>query len=127
MKIIRLKNVKAIPASHEDPKNPGVLKHVLVQEKDLVRGHIRMINWATLAPGKSFRRHYHEDLQEVFIIVTGDPAIVVDGVRATLHRGDAIIIDKNQKHEMTNNGRKPTVYVAIGLTRIGKGKTIITE
>ena len=26
MKIIRFKNLKFVPASHEDPKNPGVFK-----------------------------------------------------------------------------------------------------
>ena len=65
MKIVRFGDISEISASHEDPKNPGVLKKVLFHLGDLASGHIQMVNWATLLPGKSFSLHNHESMQEL--------------------------------------------------------------
>jgi len=52
-----------------------------------------MVNWASLGAGKQFARHYHEDMQEIFIIVQGEAEITVGDESATLCRGDAVVID----------------------------------
>ena len=49
-----------IPASHEDPRNPGVLKRVIATKHDFQEGHVQMLNWARLPAGSSFQLHYHE-------------------------------------------------------------------
>jgi mannose-6-phosphate isomerase-like protein (cupin superfamily) len=71
MKVIRSTKLELVPASHEDPKSPGVLKKVLLREDDFVGGKAHMINLALLPVGKSFKPHYHEDMQEVFVISFG--------------------------------------------------------
>ncbi len=64
MKLIRGNEIDLIPASHEDPKNPGVLKRVLAVKTDLLRGHVQMVNWSRLPAGSSFQSHDHEDMQD---------------------------------------------------------------
>ncbi len=72
MRIIRSNQVPLVPASHEDPNRPGVWKRVLAQRNDLLDGRVQMVNWAVLPAGHSFEPHYHQDMQELFIIVDGE-------------------------------------------------------
>jgi mannose-6-phosphate isomerase-like protein (cupin superfamily) len=116
-----------VPAGHEDPRNPGVWKKVLFQKAEIQAGHVQMINWARLPVGKSFAAHYHEDMQEVFIIVQGVATIAVGGERVTLERGDAILIDPCEVHEMENTGAEDVEYVALGISRGEGGKTVVVE
>jgi mannose-6-phosphate isomerase-like protein (cupin superfamily) len=75
MKIISSNNRTFIPAGHENPLAPGLLKKVLFQKDDLRPGRVQMVNWAKLLAGKSFAAHYHEDLQEIFIVIQGTAEI----------------------------------------------------
>ena len=77
MKIIRGNDKSFIPASHENPLAPGVWKKVLFQRDELQPGTVQMVNWARLPAGSSFSAHYHEDMQEIFIIVAGEAEMVV--------------------------------------------------
>ncbi|MDA1232984.1 MAG: hypothetical protein O2856_19635 [Planctomycetota bacterium] len=38
-----------IPASHEDPENPGVFKRVIATQRNFQAGQVQMLNWAQLA------------------------------------------------------------------------------
>jgi mannose-6-phosphate isomerase-like protein (cupin superfamily) len=78
MQVIRSSTLKYIPASHENPDKPGVLKKILLGKEDVINGKVQMINWALLPVGNAFERHYHEDMQEVFIIVRGMAKITVE-------------------------------------------------
>ena len=90
MKIIRANDKSFVPASHENPLAPGVWKKVLFQRDELQHGTVQMVNWARLPVGNSFSAHYHEDMQEIFIIVAGEAEMVVEGETAVLGRGHFI-------------------------------------
>lgn len=124
MKIIRGQELEFIAASHEDPNDPGVWKKVLVKRDDLINGRIQMINWARMEVGKSFARHYHEDMEEVFIILSGEVKIDVGGEVAELKGGDAVLIPVKTKHEMSNTGPDIVEYIALGVSATGKGATV---
>ena len=124
MRIIRGSEIDFIPASHEDPKDPGVLKKVLVKRDELIQGRIQMINWARMEVGKAFESHYHEDMEEVFVILTGRAEIVVDGERGELEAGDAVLIPVRGVHQMRNMGSEVVEYIALGVSNEQGGKTI---
>jgi mannose-6-phosphate isomerase-like protein (cupin superfamily) len=116
-----------LPASHEDPLAPGVLKKILLAKADLRPGRVQMINWARQAPGKRFARHYHEDMQEIFVLVGGRAEIVVDSQTLTLRRGDAVVIDPREVHQMWNPGPDEVEYLVVGITAETGGKTVVVE
>lgn len=124
MKIIRLAQIKRVPASHEDPAEPGVLKQIFLKRDDLMPGRIQMINWSTLLPGKSFRAHYHEAMDEVFIILNGEVEITVGKETARLERGDAVVIPEGAVHVMKNLTDKEVPYIALGIAQKEGGKTV---
>ncbi|MEN6407610.1 MAG: cupin domain-containing protein [Thermoguttaceae bacterium] len=127
MKIVSFADRPFTPAGHENPLCPGVLKKVLLEKTDLQPGRVQMINWADLGVGKRFARHYHEDMQEIFILVRGEAEITIDAETAPLRRGDAVVIDPRQVHQMRNVGQEPVEYLALGITRETGGKTVVLD
>ena len=127
MKIIRGSDVEFVPASHENPDDPGCLKRVLAGKEDLLDGRVQMVNWSRLPVGKSFQPHYHEDMQEVFVLIEGDAEMKVDGQTARLSGGDAILIEPRETHAMANTGDADVSYVVFGISLQQGGKTVIVD
>ncbi len=127
MRTITSATLPLVPAAHENPLSPGVLKKVLLEKADLQPGRVQMVNWASLGAGKQFARHYHEDMQEIFILVAGTVEITVGTQTATLRRGDAVVIDPREVHQMRNAGTEVVEYLAIGITSERGGRTVVVE
>jgi len=125
MKIFRLKNMEWVPASHENRESPSVWKKVLLQKADLSGGRVQMVNWCRMEPEKGFRAHYHEDMEEIFIILKGQAKILADGEEAEMGNGDAVVILPREVHEMKNVGGEDLEYLAVGISRGKGGKTIL--
>ena len=125
MKTIYAADRSFVPASHENPQSPGAWKKVLLQKADFQSGMVQMINWSRLPPGKSFTPHYHEDMQEVFIVLQGEARITVGSQAAVLRRGDTVVIDAREIHEMCNLGQAEVEYLALGISSGQGGRTIV--
>ena len=125
MRIVRADQQTFVPASHEDPNNPGVMKRVIAARDDILEGRVQMINWARLPAGSSFQRHYHEDMEETFLMVRGDATMTVDGETSRVGPGDAVIVAPGEIHSMTNVGSTVVEYIVIGISLGQDGKTIV--
>ena len=125
MRIIAFDGMEFVAAGHEDPRAPGVWKKVLFQKTDLQPGRIQMVNWARLPAGNTFCAHYHEDMQEVFIVLSGTARIRVGDQQRVLRRGDAVLIDPCELHQMWNDGTDDVDYLAIGIAGGEHGRTIL--
>jgi mannose-6-phosphate isomerase-like protein (cupin superfamily) len=126
VKVIRGSEVAFIPASHEDATNPAVWKRVLATRDDMLDGRVQMLNWARIRPAAAFRRHYHENMQEVFVIVRGAAIFTVDGVQLQLCAGDAVIVECLEAHTMENSGDTDLEYICFGISASPTGKTILS-
>ncbi len=127
MKISYGADYEFVPASHENPLDPGVWKKVLFPKADLQAGVVQMVNWARLGAGKHFAAHYHEDMQEIFIILQGEAHLTVETQTAVLRSGDAVRIDPREVHAMSNPGTEDVQYVVVGITSGMGGRTVVVE
>lgn len=127
MQIIRGNQIEFIPASHEDPKNPGVLKRVLASKQDLLQGRVQMVNWSRLPRGSSFQSHYHEDMQEVFIMLSGPVRMTAQDESVELAAGDAVLIQPREVHRMENLSEQDVEYIVFGISTEEGGKTVIVQ
>jgi mannose-6-phosphate isomerase-like protein (cupin superfamily) len=127
MKFISCDTLAVVPAGHENPLAPGVLKKVLLEKADLQAGRVQMVNWAILPAGNQFARHYHEDMQEVFVMIEGEAELTVASETVTMRRGDAVVIDAYEIHQMRNLTAKTVAYLALGISREAGGKTMVVE
>ena len=127
MQVFRGSDIAYEPASHEDPSKPGVLKRVLASRNAFQSGHVQMLNWALLPAGHSFQLHYHEDMQEAFIIVRGNVQMRVDDHEVELSVGDAILIAPCERHSMHNASAEDAEYIVFGITSDRGGKTVVVQ
>lgn len=125
MKFIPNNQSKFVPASHEDPKNPGVLKRVIATAADLQAGQVQMVNWARLPAGHSFQKHYHQDMQEVFVLLSGDVCMTVGDQAVKMAAGDTVIVDVREQHQMENTGDTAAEYIVFGVSTGQGGKTVV--
>lgn len=126
MRKASIRNLKFIPASHESKNEPGVFKKILFTHNDF-SPHVRiqMVNWAKLPKKKEFVSHYHEDMDEVFIVISGKAEIKVGTETSVLEKGDAVVIPKCTVHKMKNISNKDVNYLVIGASEGKGGRTII--
>lgn len=115
MKIIRGKDIEFIPVSHEDPKDPGAFKKILLKKEELSPGRIQIINWAKLLVGRTMAAHAHENMEEIFIILHGSAMFRVGHREVLLKRGDAVKVSAREVHEMKTHGKKEVLYIVIGI------------
>ncbi len=127
MKYIGAADGDFVPASHEDTKRPGVLKRVIATHADLQSGQVMMVNWARLPGGSSFRPHYHEDMQEVFVLMSGLVRMIVDDTTVDLSPGDTVIVDPREIHEMLNLAGSDAEYLVFGVSSGEGGRTVVVE
>lgn len=124
MKLVRFDSKHFEPASHEDPVNPGVLKKILLKQEEIVPGRVQMVNWALLPVGKSFVPHFHEDMDEVFIMVSGEADLTVDSETISMRKGDCVVVEMQETHTMQNTGETEVEYIVFGVSRNTGGKTV---
>lgn len=63
-------------------------------------------------PGKDFKAHFHNIMEENFFILEGKIDIIVDGIKHTLSEGDFIHIEPGEVHYCVNNYNKPVKMVS---------------
>lgn len=127
MRVIRAVEIDFIPATHEDPADPGVVKRVLFRFGEISDGHIQMVNWCLLSPRRSFEPHFHETMDEIFIIVSGTVDITIGNETDALSAGDAVYVPERSVHMMANSGDDPVTYLAIGISHQQVGKSVNTR
>lgn len=116
MKKFSIKNLEYVSAAHEDPRNPGVMKKVILTKDEIrISGTIQMINWAKMKAGRSFAPHKHESMDEIFIILTGKAEIRVGEESAMLEPSDTVFLPQKIEHEMKNVSADDLEYIAIGV------------
>jgi len=126
MKKISSKLLSYVAASHEDPDSPGAVKKVLFTSSDFRnKVKLQMINWARIGKGNSFVAHHHEDMDEVFVIISGKVMIYINDKTEILEKGDAVLVPMRSTHRMINIGASDVDYIVIGLSLGKDGKTII--
>lgn len=127
MKFVPASESEFVPASHEDPKTPGVLKRVIAMRDEFQIGRVQMLNWARLPSRSSFRLHYHEDMQEVFVLLTGKVRMDVDGHTFVMRPGDTVIVAPREMHQMSNETDQDAQYIVFGIASGENGRTIVME
>lgn len=127
MRLVRATDDAFTAASHEDPRQPGVLKRVIATRDELLAGRVQMMNWARLPVASAFRAHYHEDMEETFIVVQGEAEMRIEQTTVQLKPGDAVIVAPHEVHSMKNIGAVAVQYVVVGISLGQNGRTVVVE
>ena len=109
MKKILLGELPREGVSHD----PQITKQVMLRRGDLP--HLTSFSRATLAAGQKARAHKHHDMFEVFFVESGSGVIVIDGATHQLEAGVCVLVEPDERHEITNTGSGDLVLNYFGI------------
>ena len=66
---------------------------------------------AWLEPGQETQRHYHARSEELYVLLDGEGELEVDGDRARVGPGDAILIPPGARHRIRAGGDAPLRFL----------------
>jgi mannose-6-phosphate isomerase-like protein (cupin superfamily) len=66
---------------------------------------------ATLEPGQQTERHYHAESEELYYVLSGGGEMEMDGDRAPVGPGDAILIPAGARHQITASAGSRLVFL----------------
>lgn len=94
-------------------------KKILFTEKDLnQKGTATQL--VRIKPGRTVHLHTHKKQTEVFLGITGQATIIVDGKRLKIKPGDAILCRPGDDHGVENKSREEFI-LAVFKTNFKKG------
>ena len=73
-------------------------------------------------PGQELGSHYHDEVEETFYFLAGEPKMIVDGVEYRVETGDAFRIEPKEKHNIVNDTDSPTRIIFIKCPYLPKDK-----
>lgn len=66
---------------------------------------------ASLPAGASTQRHYHRQCEEIYFLLEGAGEMEIDGERARVASGDAILIPPGAWHQITADSAEPLRFL----------------
>ena len=96
-------------------ENSFVLKKVLVHKPTFVKDKdLQFVNWSQLDAGKSITAHYHTNLDEIIICLSGDAHVKIESDEIyKMDAGSVIHVEPGEVHDIVA-GKDIFVYVTIG-------------
>jgi mannose-6-phosphate isomerase-like protein (cupin superfamily) len=72
------------------------------------------INQITLEPKRRLRVHLHERQEEVYLVLSGELTVIVEGEEHVLGEGDLVRVAPKLRRQLTNPSSGRTVVLALG-------------
>lgn len=91
-----------------------IIKKVLFDEKELPDS-VRLSH-ALFKPGQKASVHSHEDLYEVFYVLSGNGLFLINGNKYRVSVGNSIRIDPYEDHQVINDSQDDLMLLYFGLT-----------
>lgn len=80
--------------------------------KEEMMNRSRLFSTLTLEPGCSIGLHRHENEQEYFYILKGDPVYIDDDEEIQLYQGDSTICEDGHCHSIINRSSETVIVLA---------------
>ena len=116
MKKVNQKDRNWEPGSHEDPKNPGVYKKVLIRHEEVdSKSKLMMFQLCKIPPKTTHVAHSHPTMDEIFYFTEGSGEIDIDGEKEKIKSGDRIIVPAGRKHQIRNTSETELKFIGLGI------------
>jgi len=98
------------------PKKISSPKGETIQETlGLVAGNVKSHSLAEIRipPGNTSSKHFHKFSEESYLILSGEAALNINGNEFTLYSGEAILIEPQEIHQISNQTAEELVFIAV--------------
>jgi len=82
-----------------------------VANADLAPGTAQSFGYVHILPGKTNPEHWHTAAEEIVFMLQGECDVRVGDRTIKLATGQTLVIPQGVKHEVSNKGWEPVVYV----------------
>ncbi len=72
------------------------------------------LNQIVLQPGQRGRIHRHEHQEEVYLVLEGELALIIEGEETALGRGELVRVAPSVRRQLLNRGPARLVVIALG-------------
>ena len=104
------------PGSHEDPKNPGVYKKVLIRHEEVSpKSKLMMFQLCKIPPKTTHVAHSHPTMDEIFYFTEGTGEIETNGKVEKIEPGDRIIVPAGKTHQIRNTSKTELKFIGLGV------------
>ncbi|OGD84216.1 hypothetical protein A2165_03570 [Candidatus Curtissbacteria bacterium RBG_13_40_7] len=116
LKKINQRNRQWEPGSHEDPKNPGVYKKVLIRHEEAdPKSGLMMFQLCKIPPKTTHVAHSHPTMDEIFYFTQGKGEIEINKEIEKVNAGDRIIVPAGHIHQIRNLGKTELKFIGLGV------------
>lgn len=109
MQYISLNNLPQKSVSH----NPNINKKEIITNGKIP--NLTNFAQANFTVGQVSPAHSHEDMWEVFYVESGTGIITINGQEYQLEKGITVIVEPNETHEISNNGKEDLTLNYFGI------------
>lgn len=104
---------KSIIRELASPVNSGVTRHSLAEIRH--------------PPGTASLEHYHTEAEEVYVVISGQGGVRVDGETRTIGPGDVVVIVPGQRHKVWQEGEGDLVLLVTCAPAYSVEEVVFTE
>ena len=88
-----------------------IIQEILGLSAGGIEGH--SLAKITIPPGNASARHFHKKSEESYLILSGIANLEIDDQAFTLSEGEAVLIEMNEIHQITNKNDQDLVFLAV--------------
>ena len=110
MKFTKL-SINEIPK--EEAHGGSGARQVLVKPEHVSSPYMEAVTKGFLKPGSIFDRHFHQDTDEIFIVLKGEGKYYCEDKMTSYKEGDVMITPANLKHKIEAEGTEENEYYFI--------------
>jgi quercetin dioxygenase-like cupin family protein len=92
-------------------RKAGYSKKVFLDDKELGKPGI-FFQQLKIKPGQIAKNHYHKKQTEIFYFLNNKGYFVVNGKKIVVKKGDILVIEPGDEHEVVNNSKEDFLYLA---------------
>jgi quercetin dioxygenase-like cupin family protein len=102
------------PADKEWQEREGYSKKIFLDDKELDFPGA-LVQEIKIEAGETAANHHHEKQTEVFFFLNSVGHFVVDGKKIVPEKGDVLVIEPGDRHEVVNKSDEDYLYMAFKL------------
>jgi mannose-6-phosphate isomerase-like protein (cupin superfamily) len=106
-------------------KDGSEIRELLAHRNSAIRN--QSLAEARLPPGAATTPHYHPKAEEIYYILRGKGRMQIEQELREVGPGDAIAIPPGEKHQITNTGQQPLVFLCCCAPGYEHDDTVLLE
>ena len=92
----------------------GYSKRVFFNDEDLKHKGV-FVQEIKIKPGETAKKHHHKRTTEIFYFLSENGYWIINGEKRAFKKGEILVIEPFDKHEVVNNTTKDYLYLAFKL------------